>query len=155
MEPRIIRLQQSNNYNGFAITIITPSVGVINWKTDDVKQIDIKTRTILTMTGSFHPHIDIDKLYVDRKSGDRGLRLIKIMFESRLVALRQYQKHSKNRNEIVHYIHESGTDNILRVADDLIKSQNIEDNENDHPRKISSKYVKMNRKNLTEKYINK
>ena len=55
----------------------------------------------------------------------------------------------------MYYIHESGTDNILRVADDLINSQNIEDNENDHPRKTSSKYVKMNRKNLNEKYINK
>ena len=77
------------------------------------------------------------------------------MFESRLVAQRQYQTHSKNRNEIVYYIHELGTDNILRVADDLINSQNIEDNENDHPRKTSSKYVKMNRKNLNEKYINK
>ena len=74
------------------------------------------------------------------------------MFESRLVAQRQYQPHSKNRNEIVYYIHESGTDNILRVADDLINSQNIE---NDHLRKISSKYVKMSRKNLNERYINK
>ena len=67
----------------------------------------------------------------------------------------QYQRHSKNRNEIVHYIHELGTDNILRVADDLINSQNIEDNENDHPRKTSSKYRKMSRKNLNERYINK
>ena len=67
----------------------------------------------------------------------------------------QYQRHSKNRNEIVHYIHELGTDNILRVADDLINSQNIEDNENDHPRKTSSKYIKISRKNLNEGYINK
>ena len=51
------------------------------------------------------------------------------MFESRLVALRQNLIHSKNRNEIMHYIHESETDNILRVPNDLINSQNIEDNE--------------------------
>ena len=84
---------------------ITPSVGIINWTTDDIKQIDIKARKILTMTGNFHPNSDIDKLYVDRKSGGRGLRFIKIMFESRLVALRQYLTHSKNRNEIMHYLH--------------------------------------------------
>ena len=41
----------------------------------------------------------------------------------------------------MHYLHLSETDNILRVAHDLINSQSIEDNENEHPRKISSKYV--------------
>ena len=40
------------------------------------------------MTGNFHPNSDIDKLYVDRKSGGRGLRFIKIKFESRLRRLR-------------------------------------------------------------------
>ena len=61
----------------------------------------------------------------------------------------------KNRNEIMHYIHESETDNILRVANYLINSQNIEDNENDHLQKLSSKYVKMSCKNLNDRYINK
>ena len=37
------------------------------------------------MTGNFHPNSDIDKSYVDRKSGGRGLSSIKIMFESSLV----------------------------------------------------------------------
>ena len=55
----------------------------------------------------------------------------------------------------MHYFHKSETDSILRVATNLINSQNIEDNENDHPQKISSKYVKMNRKNLNERYISK
>ena len=36
---------------------------------DGIKQIDIKTRNILTMIGNFHPNTDIDKLYVHRKSG--------------------------------------------------------------------------------------
>ena len=55
----------------------------------------------------------------------------------------------------MHYIHESETDNILRVANYLINSQNIEDNENDHLQKLSSKYVKMSCKNLNDRYINK
>ena len=104
-------------YNSFAILIITPSVRVVNWTTDDIKQIDIKTRKILTITGNFHPNSDIDKLYVDRKSGGRGLCSIKIMFESRLVALRQHLTYSKNRNEIMHYIHESETAKTLKSAE--------------------------------------
>ena len=64
---------------------------------DGIKQIDIKTRNILTMIGNFHPNNDIDKLYVHRKSGGRGLRSVKIMFESRLVTLRQHLTHEKRK----------------------------------------------------------
>ena len=102
----------------------------------------IKTRKILTMTGYFIKNSDIDKLYVDRKSGSRGLGSIKIMFESRLVALRQHLTHSKNRDEIMHCIHESETNNILRVANDLINSLNIEDKENDQLQKIAVNMLK-------------
>ena len=58
-------------YDSFAILIITQSVGVINQKSDEIKQIDIKTRKILTMAGNFHPNSDTDKLYVNRKPGAR------------------------------------------------------------------------------------
>ena len=69
----------------------------------------IKTRKILTMTGYFIKNSDIDKLYVDRKSGSRGLGSIKIMFESRLVALRQHLTHSKNRDEIIVFMNQKQT----------------------------------------------
>ena len=82
------------------------------------------------MTRNVHRNSDIDKLHVNKKSGGGGLRSIKIMLESRLVALRQHLTHSKNGNEIMHNIHESETHKIFRVANDLINSQNIEDNEN-------------------------
>ena len=49
------------------------------------------------MIGNFHPNTDIDKLYVHRKSGGRGLRSIKIMFESRLVTLCQHLTHEKRK----------------------------------------------------------
>ena len=48
--------------NCFAIPNITPTVGVKNWTTDYIKQIDIKIRKILTMRRNFHPNSDIDKL---------------------------------------------------------------------------------------------
>ena len=73
------------------------------------------------------------------------------MFENRLVTLCQHLTHSKTRHEIMHYINESETDNLLRVANDLINSQNIEDNENDLMQKISSNYVKMGCKNHNER----
>ena len=49
------------------------------------------------MIENFHLNTDIDKLYVHRKSGGRGLRSIKIMFESRLVTLCQHLTHEKQK----------------------------------------------------------
>ena len=64
-----------------------------------MKQIDIKTRKILTKTGHCHPNNDIDKLYVDKKSGGRGLRSTQSMCEKRLFYIRQ---HHCTKNEVFH-----------------------------------------------------
>ena len=39
------------------------------------------------MTGSLHCNSDVDKLYINRKEGGRGLKSVQILFESRVVAL--------------------------------------------------------------------
>ena len=51
---------------------------------------------------------------------------LRLCSKAELVALHQHLTYSKSRNEIMHYAHESETDNILRVlgvANDLINSQ--------------------------------
>ena len=67
----------SNNktiaHNIFSIPIITPTIGILNWTKDELEQIDIKTRKILTSSGSFHINSDIDRLYTPRNKGGRGL----------------------------------------------------------------------------------
>ena len=61
-------------YNSFAIPVITPTVGIVDWAIDDINDLDIKTRKILSITGNFQPNGDIDKLYINRKKGGRGLK---------------------------------------------------------------------------------
>ena len=74
-------------HNTFALPTITATVGILEWSIKDFNDIDIKTHKILTMTGSLHPNSDVDKLYINRKEGGRGLKLVQILFESRVVAL--------------------------------------------------------------------
>ena len=79
------------SYNSFVVPFITLSVAVLNWtKNDDIKQIELQTRKILNMIGNLYPNNDIDRLYCNKKSGGRGLRSSKIMFESRLVVQCQH-----------------------------------------------------------------
>jgi hypothetical protein len=56
-----------------AVLVLRYSFGIINWRTEDLKKIDIKTKKILTMYKMHHPKADIDRLYIKRKEGGRGL----------------------------------------------------------------------------------
>jgi hypothetical protein len=52
-----------------AVPVLRYSFGIINWRIEDIKQIDKKTRKILTMYKVHHPKADIDRLCVKRKEG--------------------------------------------------------------------------------------
>ena len=53
-------------HNSFAVPVITPTIGINDWTIDEIKQVDINTRTLLKMTGSFHPSSDFDRIYMSR-----------------------------------------------------------------------------------------
>ena len=46
-------------HNSFAVPIITPTIGIIDSIIEDIRQVDINTRKLLSMTGSFHPNSDV------------------------------------------------------------------------------------------------
>ena len=66
------------------------TVGKIDWTIEEIKEIDVRTRKQLTTTGNFHPNGDVDKLYLTRSQGSRGLKMVARMFESRVIAVVQY-----------------------------------------------------------------
>ena len=59
--------------NTWAVAIFRYGAGIINWKESELKRVDRTTRKYLTMNGAFHPKSDVDRLYVKRKEGGRGL----------------------------------------------------------------------------------
>ena len=46
---------------------------IIQWKAIELKDLDRKSRKTMTMYGGLHPKSDVDRLYVKRKVGGRGL----------------------------------------------------------------------------------
>ena len=76
--------------SSFATPIITPTIGIIDWTIGDIKQLDINTRKIFSMTGNLHPSSDIDYIYVSRSDGGRGIKDIRTLYESRIIAVRQH-----------------------------------------------------------------
>ena len=59
--------------NTFAIPVITYTAGIIKWTIEELQKLDRTTRKQMTMHGALHPRADIDRLYIPRKRGGRGL----------------------------------------------------------------------------------
>ena len=47
--------------------------GILQWKESELKNVDRKSREKMTMYGALHPISDVDRLYIRRKKGSRGL----------------------------------------------------------------------------------
>ena len=59
--------------NSWAIGIVRYTAGVLDWGAGELKKMDAKTRKTMTMHGAFHRKSDVDRLYLKRKDGGRGL----------------------------------------------------------------------------------
>jgi len=56
-----------------AVPVLRYSFGIINWHQEELQKLDRKTRKLLTIHGQHHPKADVDRLYVSREQGGRGL----------------------------------------------------------------------------------
>ena len=119
----------SNNkitaHNTFAIPVITPTIGIINWTKQEIRNLDIATRRILTYTGSLHKRSDVDRLYVPRKQGGRGLTSVQDTYITRTIALGNHLEEKSNSNELLQKVEEHKQDHIIRLSDEFKKELGI------------------------------
>ena len=59
--------------NSRAVSIIRYGAGIVDWRKAELQQMDRKTRKSLTMYRGMHPQGDVDRTYLKRKKGGRGL----------------------------------------------------------------------------------
>lgn len=81
-----------------AVPVLQYSFGIIKWTLAEIKNLDRRTRKLLTMHGALHPKSDVDRLYVPRREGGRGLRNIELSFSTTTQGLACYlelKKHEK------------------------------------------------------------
>ena len=56
----------------------------------EVQKLDRKTRKLLTIHGQHHPKADVDRLYVPRKQGRRGLMQVEAAHAVEITKLVEY-----------------------------------------------------------------
>ena len=120
----------SNNkvivYNTFAIPVLTPTFGIIKWKKDELEQMGVKTRKILSCNGSFHENSDVDRPYtrLDKDKGGRGLNSIADVYIAKITSVSRHLIEKSPTNKYLNLVlnHEQST--FIR-QDELLETFNI------------------------------
>ena len=68
----------------------------LKWTREELKQIEQRTRKLMTMHKALHHRDDVDRLYVSRKEGGRGLASIEDTVDASIQRLKDYiEKHER------------------------------------------------------------
>ena len=76
--------------NTLAIPVVQYSFNIINWNLPDLQRMDRKTRKLLTANKMLHPKSDVDRLYMPRSMGGRGLIQIELSYKTTTVGMKEY-----------------------------------------------------------------
>ena len=80
--------------NTWAVPLVRYSGPFLKWTRDELRQMDQRTRKLMTMHKALHPRDNMDSLYVSRKEGGRGLASIKDSVDTSIQQLEDYiEKH--------------------------------------------------------------
>ena len=98
--------------NSRAISIVKYSAGILGWTVSEIKELDRKTRKMLTLHNMFHKKSDVDRLYISRQEGGRGLISIEdcVLME---------------RNNLFHYVNESREQFLREVVKEEVVSEGM------------------------------
>ena len=76
--------------NAWAVSLLRYSAAFVSWRKSELEAMDRQTRKLFTIYGALHPKSDVDRLYIPRKEGGRGLISIKDCVELAIRGLEVY-----------------------------------------------------------------
>ena len=80
--------------NTWDVPLIRYLGAFLKWTREELKQMDQRTRKLMTMHKALHPRDDVERLYVSRNEGGRGLPSIEDSIVASMQRLEDYiEKH--------------------------------------------------------------
>jgi len=96
-----------------AVPVLRYSFGIVNLHQEELQKLDRKTRKLLTI----HPKADVDRLYIHRKQGGRGLMQLYAAHAVEITKLVQYIERKEDPLIQVVRTHQHSTDSaVLKTA---------------------------------------
>ena len=83
--------------NSRAVSIVRYGAGIISWTKMELEELDRRTRKLMTMYGAHHPKADVDRLYLQRCEGGRGLLGLEDCVQVEVHSLEKYLSTSKEK----------------------------------------------------------
>ena len=114
--------------NTVATPVVTYSCNIINWTAEDIKNLDRKTRKLLTKERMHHPKSDVDRMYLPRSSGG-GLIQIETTYKTTTIGLATYlEKSDDPLLKLVNQHEESRkSHSIIKYADKFEKELSVKE----------------------------
>ena len=82
--------------NTWAVSFVRYSGPFLKWTRDKLRQMDERTRKLMTMHKALHPRDDVERLYVLRKEGGRRLSSVEDNVDTSIQRLENYiEKHER------------------------------------------------------------
>ena len=82
--------------NTWAVPLVRYSGPFLKWTQEELKQMEQRTKKLMTMHKALHPRDDVDRLYVSRKQGGRGIARIEDTVDASIQRLEDYiEKHER------------------------------------------------------------
>ena len=73
-----------------AIPIATYGLKILNWTISEIKRLDVKVRKLLTMNKMHHLKANVDRLYIPRSDGGKGLLQLELCYKTITIRLQTY-----------------------------------------------------------------
>ena len=99
--------------NTLALPVVTYSFNIINWNLSEIKKLDVKIRKLMTTYNMHHPKADVDRLYLPRSSGGRGMIQLELSYKTATIGMRKYLEHSDDWMMQLVFNHENGKKTAL------------------------------------------
>ena len=142
-------------HNAFAIPLITRTIGILKWTKKEINDLDIATRKSICMSGGFHQASDIDRLYVERKKGGRGLRSIEDIYEIIIVGLMKHLEEVKDKHSLLKAVELHERQTIGRLGEEFIKQSEEHQNSSNVKQGTRKEHEQRWKAKVTHGYLQK
>ena len=83
--------------NTWAIPLLRYSAAFLDWRKSELQDLDRKTRKLFTIHNCLYPKSNVDRIYIPREEGGRGLISVEDCTESATLGLERYISDSDER----------------------------------------------------------
>ena len=142
-------------HNSFAVPVLLPTFGILQWSIDELESIDTRTRKLLTSTGNFNRNGDVDRLYLPRTAGGRGIKSIYTTFKSRIASLHQHLISASATSPYLRKVVLHEQQGISRIALETITLLGIEYDPGCSPRNLGKLIIRAVHATKTEAFHSK